>query len=197
MMAGNGAELDSDLAKLASDLRDANKGSYDSMPAGAEGIRLLRMITYASRRKYIGASGVGGAPPPPPPPPPPEDESKDLPSDNIDAMRAQLRFLLCGLECPRAMRLSPTIMSRMSRAAKKGSFYVPYVAHMRFAQTGGDRVAAVIAKAVGVTVEARFDDMPAADLPEVRLVADFLHLAWCRAYEAAAALIQPSMRQLH
>ena len=54
MMAGNGAELDSDLTKLASDLRDANnKGGYDSMPAGAEGIRLLRMITYASRRKYI------------------------------------------------------------------------------------------------------------------------------------------------
>eukprot|EP00966_Prymnesium_polylepis_P298622 6900891-Prymnesium_polylepis.1 len=55
---------------------------------------------------------------------------------------------------------------------------------MRFSQLGGDRVAAVIA---GVTsVEARFDNVPAADLPEVRLVADVLPLAWYRAYESAA-----------
>eukprot|EP00966_Prymnesium_polylepis_P281188 6496676-Prymnesium_polylepis.1 len=29
--------------------------------------------------------------------------------------------------------------------------------------------------------------MPTTDMPEVRLVADFLHLAYCRAFEAAAA----------
>ena len=102
-------------------------------------------------------------------------------------MRAQLGLLL-GIECPLTMRLSPSLMSRMSRHAKKGSFFMPYVVHMHFEQTGGDRVAAVIAKAAGITVEAKFDDVPSDDLHEVRLIADFLHLAYCRALEAAAAI---------
>ena len=91
-----------------------------------------------------------------------EDESKDLPSDQIDAFREQLRFLLGGLSCPRAMRLSPTLFSRMARYAKKGSIQIPYITCMRFAQQDGDRVAAVIAKAAGVTVEAVLDGVPNA-----------------------------------
>ena len=119
---------------------------------------------------------------------PQEDEAKDLPSDTIDAMRSQLGSIMGGLTCPRAMRLSTTLMSRMSRAARKGGFYVPFIVHLRFEKQGGDRVAAVIAKAAGVIVEARFDDVSLADVgQEVRLVADFLHLAWCRSIEAAAA----------
>ena len=141
---------------------------------------MLRATIHAARREYkleeVDSSRS-----------PAEDESKDLPSDTIDAMRAQLGFLMRGVTCPFTMLMSATLITRMSRAAKKGGFYLPYVVHMRFAQLGGDRVAAVIAKAAGVTVEARFDDMPATDMPEVRLVADFLHLAYCRAFEAAAA----------
>ena len=183
-----GAIVDAQIQGLAEDIRrvrgaethaDTLCGGYAALPANAAVLPMIRAAIHSARREYKFEEADSARNPG-------EDESKDLPSDTIDAMRAQLEFLIGGMKCPYTMHLSATLMTRMSRAAKKGSFFGPYVVHMRFSQLGGDRVAAVIAKAAGVTVEARFDDVPAADLPEVRLVADFLHFAWCRAYEAAA-----------
>ena len=188
----SGVVDDTQLGSFASDIRRARApetnaltrcGGYADFAAGPLALPLLRGVIYIARNEFALESLVASKPPPPL-----EDEAKDLPSDAIDALRSQLAFIMGGVACPRGMRLTPALLSRMSRAAKKGGFYIPYVVHMRFAQQGGDRVAAVIAKAAGVTVEAIFDDFSLADIgQEVRLVADFLHLAWCRSLEAAAA----------
>ena len=131
----SGVVDDTQLGSFASDIRRARApetnaltrcGGYADFAAGPLALPLLRGVIYIARNEFALESLVASKPPPPL-----EDEAKDLPSDAIDALRSQLAFIMGGVACPRGMRLTPALLSRMSRAAKKGG--LPYVVHMCFA----------------------------------------------------------------
>ena len=133
---------DTDLGSFATDMRreraaetaaDVVCGGYPGLPAGAGALPLLRALILAARMYASGFIGmgtpVGGAPAPAPTPASSDpDDLKPLPPKTIDDIWIAGDLVTGGFSTVLpANRLSDSIVSRMARANKAGSLWLPAV----------------------------------------------------------------------